>query len=223
MDILYSESFIEELYGLFIHSFNEFGYATFDFVLVASLIKKIHVQYSYNSMPTLGGFQIVVMDFTKNNKEEFVATVRRKAIGFDNYYWNVSDNKFKYILTVVGLIESFTIIQNHTEDVLRCLDDLDSDKYILAPTIDNWKTKCDSITKELFLQIATTCKLLSDYLKTSEQKGFLQEFNDLTISYNNIDNLFLNLIVNKDILGDGFSFDSYKDSFTNIIDILLAE
>lgn len=222
LELLYNESFIEEFYLLFTDLFKEFDYATVNYALVASLVKKINVQFCYNSVPTIGGFQISNLDFTKTNKQDFFASVKNKAIGFDNYYWNIPDNKIKYILTITGLIESFTIIQKHIEDILKYLSQIEHEEYLVISTINNWKLKCDSLAKNLFTQIRATCETLLEYLDNSEQKDILHGFIEVTNSLGEIDDLLLNLAVTKDA-GNEFSFENYRDSFTGVIDFLVAD
>ena len=220
LDILHADSFVAELYKVFSTLFTDFEYATLDFSLVASLIKKVNIQYAYNSAPTLGGLQIATMDFTKS-EEEFSANIGHRAIGFDNYYWDVADNKMKCILTIIGLIESFTMIQKHIKDVLKYFDQMENNSCLIQPTIDVWKSNCNLFTKDSFVRIKETCSILLNYLGSQEQKDRLEKFNALTQSLDEIDDFLINLTVNESECE--FTIAEYKSSFTNMIDFLMTD
>jgi len=222
LDILYNESFIEEIFLQYSSLFGTLDYASFDYALLSLLIKKINIQFCYNSIPTIGGFEISTLDFCKEDKDRFLASVKMKAAGLDNYHWEIVNNKIKYILTITAMIESLHIIYNHIEDVIKHLSQIENDEYLLTPTLDSWKVECNSITKDLFKQINKTCESLLEYLIDEVQGDTLCGFVNVTNSLYAIDDFFLNLIVNRDKLEDEFSIDKYKNLFAGIIDLLLA-
>lgn len=223
LDILHIESFIEDIFLKYTNLFPKLDYGTFDYALFSLLIKKINVQYCYNSEPTIGGFQIRTLDFTKEDKDSFLESVMRTSIGFDNFYWDISKGKIKYILTILGLIESFNFIFRHVEDVINHLSKIEKNECLQTQVLGSWKVACDSITKDLFKDINETCEILQVYLMDEKQKEILYEFSKVTNSLFAIDDLFLNLVVNKDKLEDELSIDNYKGAFIEMVDLLLAD
>lgn len=223
LDILYAESFIEDIYVQFMNRLQQLEYGTWNFALVSLLIKKINIQYCYNSIPTIGGFEIRILDFTKEDEESFLESVVKTSIGFDNYHWDISNSRVKYIFTILGLIENFNLIYRHVQDVIDHLTKIENDKYLQIQVLDSWKITCDSITKDLFKDINKTCELLQACLMDKTKKDILCEFVKVTNSLHDVDDLFLNLVVNKDKLENELSIDDYKGAFTGMVDLLLAE
>lgn len=223
LDILYIESFIKKIYLQYTNQFQQLDYGTFDFNLLSLFIKKINIQYCYNSVPTFGGFEIRTLDFTKEDKKSFLESVIKTSIGVDNYHWDIPNVKIKYILTILGSIESFNFIFRHVEDVISNLIKIETDEHLQTQTLDSWKIACDSITKDLFKDINETCETLQVYLMDEKQKDILCGFIKVTNYLYAIDDIFLNLVVNKDKLEDELSIDNYKETFIGIVDLLLAD
>lgn len=223
LDILHIESFIADIFLKYTNLFPKLDYGTFDYALFSLLIKKINVQYCYNSEPTIGGFQIRTLDFTKEDKDSFLESVMRTSIGFDNFHWDITKGKIKYILTILGLIESFNFIFRHVEDVINHLSKIEKNEYLQTQVLGGWKVACDSRTKDLFKDINETCEILQVYLMNEKQKEILDGFAKVTNSLFSIDDLFLNLVVNKDKIEEEFSINNYKEAFIEIVDILLVD
>lgn len=223
LDILYAESFIEDVFLQYTNKFTKLDYGTFDFAFFSLLVKRINVQYCYNSDPTIGGFQIRTLDFTKDNIDSFLESVIRTSIGFDNYHWDIPTGKIKYILTIIGLIESLNLILRHVEDVINELSKIENTDYLQTQVLSSWKVTCDSITKDIFKDINEACEMLQVYLLGEKQKKILYDFIKITKLLFDIDDLLLNLVVNKDKLDVELSIDNYKEAFIGIVDLLLAD
>lgn len=223
LDILYSESFLENIFSEYTNMFEKLDYGTFDYALLSVIIKKINIQYCYNSVPTIGGFEISNLDFTKRDNESFLESVTKKAVGFDNYHWEIPNGKIKYILTILGLIESFYFIYRHAEDIIYQLNQIKNEGYLQTETLGSWKASCDSITKDLFKEINSACELLQRYLKDEVKKDILSEFARVTYSLCNIDDLIISCVISKNEVKEESPIDKYKDAFTGTIDVLLAD
>jgi len=220
LDIFHNDSFIEDIGNQFENLFEKLDYATFDYAVVSLLIKKICVQFCFDSVPTIGGFEISNLDFTKQTKDEFFVSVGSKAIGFDNYHWNISDSKTRCILTILGLIESIPIILKHIEDVLKYFVEIENEEYLISENFDDWKIKCDSLVKDLFIQINETCETLQEYLEHKEQKDNLNGFAEMTNLMLDTDDFLLNSTISEDKTEIEFSINKYKEIFIGIIDFL---
>ncbi len=222
LDVLHAESFVTELYRVFSGLFTDFEYATWDYAYVALMIQRINVQYAYCSKPTLGGFQVNVMDFTKN-EDGFSANVKRSALGFDNYYWPISPDKTRFVLTIIGLIDSFSLVSNHINDVLSYFNKMKDEACVIKSTIDTWKARCNSIAKDIFAQITRTSSQLMAYLDGEEQKAVVEKFDKLTRTINDIDDLLLNLAVNSKEVEEKSILAEYKEAFLRMTDMLLND
>ncbi len=223
LEILSYESFLEELYQRFYELFGSFEYATFNYALFSFLVNRIYVQFSYNSIPTIGGFVINSLDFTKPNEQDFILTIKNNAFGFDKRNWPSPENKIKHILLISGYIESLILMQRHAEDVVQYLSQIEVDEYLIKSTISNWKLRCNSIAYEAFESTRNSCRILQGFIDDFEQKRSIEKFLEIVQTLSEIDDLIVNLAVDTKIVENANLLREYKKSFEGVIGPMLAD
>lgn len=223
LEILSHESFLKEIHQHVYDLFGSFEYATFNYALFSFLVNRIYVQFSYNSVPTIGGFVINSLDFTKPNEQDFLLTIKNNAAGFDKQYWPSPESKIKHILLISGYIESLILLQRHTDDVFQYLSQIEVDEYLIKSTINNWRLRCNSITKEIFESTRNSCRILQGFIDGYEQKTSIGKFLESVQTLSEIDDLIMNSAFSAEKVEKASILKEYKNSFEGIIGLILTD